>query len=281
MKKILIAISSVFIIIGASAVIYVYPSYQWMVAVKPVTFDSQLTVYIGGGNTVVLRSKDGSHALIVDTKKKRAGKTLRKMIHAKDITIINTHYHQDHTRMNRLYPGATIIAGAYPKELWKKETGNGHYPDIAMNAHTDTTLFFDDEKVHIYNIGQAHTTNDIVVYFENHKILAIGDLIFHKMHPAMLHGDASCTRLISTLDSLYNAFDSITVIPGHGIITDKSAILQMKDYYQSIYNAIGDDKKIATLRKKYRHYFTFMNATDFDRNVEFIKKEKIQQPTVN
>lgn len=276
-KKIFIGIVSVLILAGISAGVYIYPSYSWMVAVKPVKYDSGLTIYVGGGNSTVLTSKDGSRAIIIDTKKRRAGKKLRKLVTAKDITIINTHIHQDHTRMNRLYPGAFVIAGNYSKEDWKKETGSCKYPDRIIMPNKDTTFYFEDEKVYIGNIGQAHTTNDLVIYLENHKMLVVGDLVFHRMHPALLKGDANCVAWINVLDSLSTAFDADVVIPGHGQITDKSGLLLMKDYLSSIYDAIGDTNKLLIAKKKYKYYFTFMNATGFDKNVNFIAKEKMQK----
>jgi hypothetical protein len=58
--------------------------------------------------------KNGGEALVVDPKMSVYARRLKRWIErdlqAKVTTIIDTHYHFDHTRGNKLYPGARIIA---------------------------------------------------------------------------------------------------------------------------------------------------------------------------
>ena len=79
---------------------------------EAVRVDDHMTVYIGGGgNSVVLYSRDRQKAIVVDTKYRRGAKELRRQVTARDITIIDTHFHMDHARGNRLDPQATVISG--------------------------------------------------------------------------------------------------------------------------------------------------------------------------
>ena len=66
----------------------------------------------GGGNSLVVRN--GAEVLVVDPKMSMYARRLKRWIErdlqAKVTTIIDTHYHFDHTRGNKLYPEARIIA---------------------------------------------------------------------------------------------------------------------------------------------------------------------------
>ena len=64
--------------------------YQQFLKVEIIRVDPYLTIYKGCGNSIVLTSKDGSKALIVDTKMKSAAELLRKQRHC------NRHHHRQH-----------------------------------------------------------------------------------------------------------------------------------------------------------------------------------------
>src|SRR5664280_634091 len=96
MKKVLKVFGLLILVAIAAGGIYVWQSYQAFMKVETIQYDPQLTIYLGGGNSVVLTSEDGSAALVVDTKLRGAAEILREKIKAKDITIVNTHDHFDH-----------------------------------------------------------------------------------------------------------------------------------------------------------------------------------------
>jgi glyoxylase-like metal-dependent hydrolase (beta-lactamase superfamily II) len=94
MKKILVIIALIIVVILAVGVIVLRPVYQNLFTVETISYDPQLTIYIGGGgNSLVLTSEDGTKALIVDTKMRGAAKDLRNSIKAGEIIIVNTHSH--------------------------------------------------------------------------------------------------------------------------------------------------------------------------------------------
>ena len=165
MKKVLQIVGLLIVVVIFAGGIYVWQSYQRFMKVETIQYDPQLTIYLGGGgNSVALTSEDGSAALVVDNKMKGAAKILREKIKAKDITIINTHDHVDHTGGNALYPQAKIIAGEYTKKQWDDDSQKtSRYPDITLKPGEEKVLKIGKETVRIYNVGRAHTFNDVVV----------------------------------------------------------------------------------------------------------------------
>ena len=277
MKKFLLVICLLIVACLITGGFYYRGIYKHFVKVETVQIDPQLTVYLGGGgNSIVLTSEDGSKALVVDTKMKKAAKKLRETVKANDITIVNTHAHLDHTGGNSLYPSAKIISGAYTNEQWNNETKKtSRYPDVVLKPGEEKVINVGSEIVHIRNMGRAHTWNDVVVYCEKRKLLVTGDLVFIDMHPAVYtRSGANIASWISVLDSLSKQYEIKTLIPGHGNISDQSALAGMKDYFISIGDAIGKPDKQAELKKKYKDYFTLPCIFSFRNTTKFIEKER-------
>jgi cyclase len=280
MKKFLLVICLLIVACLTVGVFYYGKVKQQFVKVETVQLDPQLTVYLGGGgNSIVLTSEDGSKALVVDTKMKKAAKKLRETVKATDITIVNTHAHLDHTGGNYLYPSAKIISGAYTKEQWDNETKiTSRYPDVVLKPGEEKVINVGSEFVHIRNMGRAHTWNDVVVYCEKRKLLVTGDLVFIDMHPAVYaRSGANVASWIGVLDSLSKQYEIKTLIPGHGKISDQSALATMKDYFVSIGDAIGKPEKQAQLKKKYKDYFSLPFIFSFRNTTKFIEKERKNQ----
>jgi hypothetical protein len=95
------------------------------------------------------------------------------------------------------------------------------------------------------------------------------------MHPAVYgKSGANVASWIGVLDSLSKQYEIKTLIPGHGKISDQSALAVMKDYFVSIGDAIGNPDKQAELKKKYKDYFTLPCIFSFRNTTKFIEKER-------
>jgi cyclase len=277
MKKALLIIGLLIVVIIIVGGFYFWKIYQQFAKTETIQLDPQLTIYVGGGaNSIVLTSEDGSKALVVDTKMRSAAKKLRETVKASDIMIVNTHAHFDHTGGNALFPSAKIISGAYTNEQWDKESKKtSRYPDVALKPGEEKVIKIGSEIVRIRNMGRAHTWNDVVVYCEKRKLLVTGDLVFLDMHPALYtESGANVASWIGVLDSLANRYKIKTLIPGHGKISDQSALVVMKDYFVSIGDAIGKPEKQAALKKKYKDYFSLPGIFSFRNTTKFIEKER-------
>ena len=277
MKKVLLIIVLLIVVIIAVGGFDFWKIYQQFGKVETIRLDSQLTVYLGGGgNSIVLTSEDGSQALVVDTKMRGAAKKLRDEVKASQIIIVNTHAHYDHTGGNALYPTAEIISGAYTKEQWDDDSRKtSRYPDVVLKPGEEKVIKIGSETVHIRNMGRAHTWNDVVVYCEKRQLLVAGDLVLLDMHAALhAKSGANVASWIGVLDSLSKKYKIKTLIPGHGKISDQTALAVMKDYFVSIGDAIGKPDKQAELKKKYNDYFTIPGIFSFRNTTNFIEKER-------
>ena len=85
-----------------------------------------------------------------------------------------------------------------------------------------------NETVLMFNMGQAHTTNDMVVYLKNHKMLFTGDLVFNKINPVLVKkSGADVDKWMASLNKILAKFDLAKVVPGHGKIGGKEIIVAM------------------------------------------------------
>jgi cyclase len=236
--------------------------------------DDTLAIYPGGGcNSVVLTSEDGKEVLIVDTKWFQSAKELRAVIKAPTITIINTHFHLDHARGNKLYPSASVISGETNWKQWDIDTGHSKRPDTALKPGEKINLQMDDETIVATAMGKAHSINDVVVYFKKRKLLAVGDLVFIDMHPVLLDTNSNVACWRRTLDTLETDFEIEKLVPGHGKTADRDSIADMRHYFSSIADAIGNPDELSKLRQVYKSYRTFPVLAGFKRTVSYLRKE--------
>lgn len=276
MKKVLLIIGLIVVVVAAAGGFYFWRAYQKFMAVETIVMDPQLSIYLGCGNSIVLTSEDGTHALIVDTKMKGSADTLRSYVKAKNLIIVNTHSHFDHVGGNALYPQATIIAGAYTKEQWDTDSDkSSRYPDVRLLPGEEKILKIGGETVHIYNMGRAHTLNDMIVYLENRQLLVTGDLVVYQMHSPLIPQSGSNVVLwMKILDQLLVKYPVKTLVPGHGIISDQKAIFAMKDYFITVGDSSGSKEKQAAAKEKYKNYLTVPGLLSFNNTLKFIEQEK-------
>ena len=266
------AVSAALIVLAG---LFIFLGYQKFMSVDALEYDPYCEILLGGGgNSVILTSEDGSAALVVDTKMGPAAKKTRKSVKAGALTVVNTHFHGDHTGGNALFSNARLIAGAYTKEQWATMTKNGRYPAVTLKPGEEMVLQIGSETVHVRNMGAAHSSNDVVLYLEKRKLLVTGDIVFLKRHPVLFaRGGCRVASWINVLDSLYNRYEIKALVPGHGAVSDRNALLTMKEYFVSIRDAVNDPQKLFALREKYKKYSSVPGMASFDKTVKFIRDE--------
>ena len=244
-----------------------------MAVVETVKLDLQMTVYLGGGgNSVVLQSEDRQKAIVVDTKYFSGARLLRRQVTASEITLINTHFHLDHARGNRLYPKAVVVSGETNWKQWDFDTAHSKRPDRVLKVGEQADFVLDDETVRIVDLGKAHSPNDLIVLFEKRKVLVAGDLVWVNMHPVLLDGNTNIESWIGFLDKMERDYDIETVVPGHGLIAGRTAITEMKEYFVSIRRSLGQHSELKRLKQKYSSYGTFPVFGGFQRTVAILRK---------
>jgi glyoxylase-like metal-dependent hydrolase (beta-lactamase superfamily II) len=285
MKKILTGIGLVLLLCLVAGGVYFWNMYQKYMVVHTMQISPELKIVWGGsksGNSIVLSSKDGSSVLIVDTKVGDEALNLKKMSYTanvKDVIVVNTHAHWDHTEGNALYTNAKIIGGADNKDYWQQASKSSKYPDITLKPGEEKIITIGDEKVHIKNMGQAHSWNDVVVYLEKNKLLVTGDIVFDGVHPVLfVEGGSNTDKWITVLETLHKNYDIKTLVTGHGRVLDSTALETQKEYFVSIGNAIGNPEKLEAAKNKYKNYYSIPSLSGFDTTVKFIENERKVKP---
>ena len=246
---------------------------------EAVRLDEDMTVYLGGGcNSVVLYSHDRQQAIVVDTKYRRSAKELREQITAREVTIINTHFHMDHARGNRLYPQATVISGSTNWRQWDFDTAHSKRPDHVLYPGDVVRLESDDEILQVIDMGRAHSPNDLVVYFEKRKVLAAGDLVWRSRHPVLLDRNTDLSAWREYLEKIDASYAVDVVVPGHGDLAQRGAISEMKSYFDSISGAVGDRRQLKNLKRRYKAYKGFPIFGSFGRTARFMARDPDVEP---
>ena len=218
---------------------------------ETVRIDDRLSIVLGGGgNTAVLVCDDG--VLVVDTKFMRPGRNLAGEIRSftdKPVrTIINTHYHSDHTHGNVNYPvGTTVVAQRRTRRhLVKLDRGFWEFgpawellPKDLVDEHTE--LRCGDETVRVLYLGRGHTDGDVVVHLVNRGVLVAGDLFLKNQYPLIDRGGGgSGLAWPDTLDRLL-AIDGIsTYVPGHGGLATRDDVVRFQSYLRSLVTQVRD-----------------------------------------
>jgi len=231
---------------------------------------------------------DSGESLLVDTLFDL--KLTREMLHvmrnavpaAHEIgQVVNTHANGDHYFGNQLVADAEIIVSQScademrenpPDELRARfdnyqalgDAGEflmrvmGRVFDFRGIVYTPPTRAFSgeitlkvgDKDVRLVEVGPAHTKGDTLCYVPQDKVVYTGDILFSGGHPVVWAGPVD--NWIRACD-LILSWDVEVVVPGHGPITDKSAVIQLKQYLEYL--------KIEA-RKRYDMGMTLEQAVD-------------------
>lgn len=202
-----------------------------------------------GANAGIIIGDNG--ILVVDTLiSAKEGKRFIKDIQAisnKPIKyVVNTHYHLDHVFGNSEFEklGAIIIAHENDKKSMEnsaadtlkniegygltKEDMDGtvvSYPIVTFSERM--TIDIGGQNVELIHAQKSHTDGDIIVYLADKKILFSGDILFTNYHPFI--GEGNILDWTKKLDDI-KLMDVETIIPGHGPISTKKDLDDMKDY---------------------------------------------------
>lgn len=232
---IVIAILAMVLMGGAG---YLYKAVHTL-EVEKITDD--LHVIFGmGGNVAVLRT--GAGAIIVDTMTftSQGQHILEKaeMLAAeKVVMIINSHYHADHTHGNPAFEAGTRVVST-ERTLWHLQSDDAEYfadtPDLLPNETFDTEthrISVGNKNLTLLNPGRGHTDGDLVVLFEEEKVVHMGDLYFNQHYPNIdLEAGGSIRQWPMTIDTVINSLRFEQVIPGHGSVSSIDGLRQFQSF---------------------------------------------------
>tara|TARA_R110002110_G_scaffold406421_1_gene626260 strand:+ start:61817 stop:62785 length:969 start_codon:yes stop_codon:yes gene_type:complete len=211
---------------------------------------------------------DGDQSLLVDTlfDLKLTATMLRVMRDAAPAsqcieTLVNTHANGDHCHGNELVKGAEIIASTasalemneLPPQAMAEVLSQAHlmgsagayflhcfgafqFDNIQLTPPTRTfderlDLMVGDKPVHLIEVGPAHTRGDVLVHSPTDKTVYTGDILFIEGTPIMWQGPVdNWIRACQLLESM----DVDHIIPGHGPMTDKRGVANVREYLQYV-----------------------------------------------
>jgi cyclase len=141
-------------------------------------------------------------------------------------TIVNTHSHGDHTFGNAVFgPGTTVIA----HELARTEMAavglglTGLWPDVewgdirlrlpSVTFSDRLTVHLGERRLDLIHVGPAHTTNDVIGWLPDQRVLFAGDVVMSGCTPFHLMGS-----IVGTHQALavLRALEPEVVVSGHG-----------------------------------------------------------------
>ncbi|HUF52579.1 MAG TPA: MBL fold metallo-hydrolase [Dehalococcoidia bacterium] len=153
--------------------------------------------------------------------------------------LINTHHHGDHTHGNYLFNPVAIIGHERCREeiiatglgttaVWP-DTDWGHIEIVPPNVtFTDRiTTYAGDLELQLIYVGPAHTTNDIIAWLPEHRIVFAGDTVFNGGTPFCVFGSLSGS--LAALEVIRSLAPK-TIVPGHGPLCGPEALDTIEAY---------------------------------------------------
>lgn len=169
-------------------------------------------------------------------------------------TVVNTHANGDHCYGNQLVRDAEIVASnataremieVPPSMLASLNKAPGEIGDLFRGFFGDfafegielvpPTRTFDGRldlevggrSIELIEVGPAHTAGDTIAYVPETKTVFTGDILFIGGAPIVWAGPLE--NWIAACD-LISELDTETVVPGHGPLTNKSGVAEVRDY---------------------------------------------------
>jgi len=208
-----------------------------------------------GGNITVAVAKDG--IIMVDGQYAPLHDKIKAAIEAisnKPIKyLINTHFHGDHTGGNELFAkdGVTIVSQVNVKNRLAAGTSNGltgaktpPAPPAALPSDTYTNfskIRLEGRIADLKHIANAHTDGDTYVWFKTANVLSTGDTFTNGRYPNIDFANGGNIRgMIAATDAYLKLVNARTkIVPGHGPLADKAALMEYRTMLISAYDRMA------------------------------------------
>ncbi len=204
--------------------------------------------------------------------------------------LVNTHHHGDHTGGNEAFKEfAVIIAhdsvrrrmlespqkilAEYPKELeearkagnaedvkfledaiaWAKKVKVDEIAAPVVTFDSELRIHVGGETIEVWHTPPAHTDGDSVVYFTKANVVHMGDLYFHDMVPFVdVSAGGSVRGYLAAIDRvLARVPANVTVIPGHGEVSDLAGLKAARQYIADLLEAARAAKAAGRTKEQF------------------------------
>jgi cyclase len=232
-----------------------------------------------GGTISVLTGPDG--VLLVDSQyaalTDKLAAAIKKLSNKPIRFVINTHVHPDHTGGNENFAklGALVFSRdqlrarlEHPNPAADGTPGKPA-PVAALPVVTydgPVSIHLDGEDVRLLPIRSAHTDGDTLVSFTEHDILAVGDYYRGIGYPFVdLKSGGTLQGILDGLGATIGRCGPKTkVIPGHGPVTDRNALVAQRDLILAVRDKVA---ALVAQNKTLEEVIAAKPTADFDAQV--------------
>jgi len=249
------------------------------VEIKTIKLGHGIYMLMGqGGNIAISVGEDG--VFMVDDQFAPLTPKIKKAI--KDISakpirfMINTHWHYDHTGGNENLGKEGVVIVAHDN-VYKRMSKDGFIkafnkkvpaaPKVALPVITfndEVTFHLNNLEIEVVHRKNAHTDGDSMVFFKSANIIHMGDTFFNTMYPFIdASSEGSIDGIINTANFVLGIADDKTkIIPGHGPLGDKKALLEYRDMLVTLKNRM---QKLMDDGKSMDQIIALKPTADFDK----------------
>jgi cyclase len=199
--------------LAAGVYAYIQPDGSWMV-----------------NNCGVIADPSGRSVLVDTTSTERRNRAMlaevARVAPGTPTALVNTHHHPDHTYGNGFLPDETLVIGhdkcreevlraglEATKVVTDPDYGNLVLRPPELTFSDQLTLHLPEFPVELRHVGRAHTSNDLLVWLPEQRVLFAGDLAFAGGQPFLLEG--SVAGFHSAIVQM-RELEPEVLAPGHG-----------------------------------------------------------------
>ncbi len=212
--------------------------------------DHIYVLYGSGGNIGLAIGQE--HAYLIDDQ--FAALTEKILAAVQNLTdkpikyVVNTHWHGDHTGGNKnlAEQGVTIVAHNNVRERMStfQQRGPGRVsqpqpyqalPEITFGK--EMTIHLDSlQSMWIFHVGPSHTDGDSYIYFPESNVIHMGDNFPNGGYPFVdINAGGDIDGFVENINRALMLIDEDTkIIPGHGLVTDRSTLVAYRDMLDTI-----------------------------------------------
>lgn len=204
--------------------------------------------------------------------------------------LLNTHHHGDHVGGNevfrqfamilahdnvrkRMLASPRDILADYPARLeaarkagneqaakflseqieWAKTVKVDEIAAPVLTFDSEFRVHLGGETIQVWHTPPAHTDGDSVVYFEKANVLHMGDDFFNQVIPFIdVKSGGSVKGYLTALDKVIARVPAnVTVIPGHGEVTDLAGLKAFRQYIVDVLEAAQKAKSAGKPKEEF------------------------------
>jgi glyoxylase-like metal-dependent hydrolase (beta-lactamase superfamily II) len=242
--------------VGGAAALVVAQSSMDKVEIKTERLGENVYVLYGAGGNIGLCPGADGNLLIDDQYAPLSAKILAAVKQVNDQPVrwvVNTHWHGDHAggNENMANAGALIIAHdrvrqrlieGQDNQFFKRKVEPATGKALPLVTFNDsTTLHVNGEDVVVFHVAPAHTDGDAIAWFPKSNVIHMGDTFFSGFYPIIdLESGGSIDGMIAaSARVLPRIAEDTKVIPGHGQVADKAALVKYHDMLVGVRAAVA------------------------------------------